>query len=320
MIKRPKFSIIVPVYNVEKYLSICIESLINQTLKDIEIICVNDGSTDSSLNILWEYEEIDHRIKILDKVNGGLSSARNAGLNIAEGEYILFVDSDDYLETNTCDRLYMEMLQESADIVVFGTQIFPSYISSPYIEWLWNNLRVETKKYEKNTIQALFCERASKPFVWNECYKRELLKKNEIKFDEDIRYGEDMLFLFMVFPRAHKVVYIEDKLYCYRCAREGSLMDQANSNSEWKIEMHMLIVEKILKDWKINNFIDKAKDELYYWCLEFMVYDLEEMDLSDDFRKKSARRIFDLFKNYGLKFSVIKKKNSIMEQKLERLM
>lgn len=98
MKNQPKVSIIVPVYNVEKYLAKCLDSLVNQTLKDIEIICINDGSTDNSLEILNTYAQKDSRITIIDKKNEGVSAARNTGLNISKGEYIMFVDSDDYLE------------------------------------------------------------------------------------------------------------------------------------------------------------------------------------------------------------------------------
>lgn len=127
MIKEPKFSIIIPVYNVENYLSECLDSVIKQTIMDLEIICVNDGTKDHSREILEEYQKQDARIQIIDKVNGGLSSARNAGLAAATGEYILFLDSDDYLEQSACERILYEILEHHPDIIVFGTHIFPYY-------------------------------------------------------------------------------------------------------------------------------------------------------------------------------------------------
>ena len=108
MIKEPKFSIIIPVYNVENYLSECLDSVIKQTIMDLEIICVNDGTKDHSREILEEYQKQDARIQIIDKVNGGLSSARNAGLAAATGEYILFLDSDDYLNSPPVSVFYMK--------------------------------------------------------------------------------------------------------------------------------------------------------------------------------------------------------------------
>ena len=114
----PAVSIIVPVYNVEKYLRECLESIINQTFQDIEIICVNDGSTDNSRKILTEYAQTDSRIKITDKENGGLSSARNAGLKIAQGEFISFIDSDDWVDKTMIEKLYNNIRALNTDISI----------------------------------------------------------------------------------------------------------------------------------------------------------------------------------------------------------
>src|SRR4051812_9727086 len=124
---KPKISIIVPVYNVEKYLSRCLDSLLTQTLTDIEVIAINDGSTDSSLNILINYREMDNRLKIIDQLNGGVSSARNAGIKAANGNYIGFVDPDDWIDNEMYENLYQMVQTEQADIVMcsyireFGT-------------------------------------------------------------------------------------------------------------------------------------------------------------------------------------------------------
>ena len=115
-----KISIIVPVYNVEKYLKECLDSLINQTLEDIEIICINDGSTDNSLAILEEYQKKDSRIKVFSQRNQGVSAARNLGIEKATGEYLTFLDSDDRLELNTCEILYKETIAKNSDFLFFG--------------------------------------------------------------------------------------------------------------------------------------------------------------------------------------------------------
>ena len=310
MDKNPKFSIII---------SFCMESVTHQTLKDIEIICVNDGSTDSSLFILEEYAKLDDRIKIIDKYNGGLSSARNVGLDEAEGDFILFVDSDDCLEKNACARLYMEILQQNADVIVFGTSIFPWGISSEQSKWFQDVLSVETKCYTENTIQALFREKASKPFVWNECYRREMLEKYHLRFDESQLYGEDMLFLFMLFPRISKVVYVQDKLYQYRCGREGSLMDHAGRNVEYKLKMHMKIVESILSDWHENGYIELEMDSLYSWCLDFILVDLAEAPLSDSDKKEMAVQLKSIMDKYHLHFKKKKQRFRYLERQLNRL-
>ena len=114
----PKVSVIIPVYNVEKYLSECLDSVVNQTLKDIEIICVNDGSPDGSAEILEEYAQKDNRIKVITQENRGVSEARNSGLKIASGEYIAFLDSDDYIDLKFFEQLYKRGIESNSDVVV----------------------------------------------------------------------------------------------------------------------------------------------------------------------------------------------------------
>lgn len=301
MYKNPKFSIIVPVYNVRNYLGLCIESLINQTLKDIEIICVNDGSTDDSLDILQEYAKKDYRIKICDKLNGGSSSARNLGLDIAEGEFILFVDSDDILEKEACDRLYMEILQSGADVIVFGAKVFPQYVAHKHA-WLWDNLHVNLKHYSGNCIEALFNEKSSKPFIWNKCYRRSIIEENHLRFDEQISLGEDNLFLFELFPKTQQIVYIPDQLYKYRCERSGSLMDKSIRELEWRMNMHLSIIDKILEEWKKYKIIEQYNDDLYKWIICFIANDLESIPLDKTKKKEVANRTMELIKKYGVIF------------------
>lgn len=320
MEKHPKFSIIVPVYNVRNYLGICIESLVNQTLKDIEIICINDGSTDDSLNILQEYAKKDYRIKICDKLNGGSSSARNLGLDIAEGDFILFVDSDDILEKNACDRLYMEILQTGADIVVFGAKIFPQYVANRHA-WLWDNLHVNLMHYTGNCVDALFKENSSKPFIWNKCYRQSIIKRNYIHFDEELSLGEDNLFLFEIFPKVDQVVYIPDQLYNYRCERKDSLMDKSVHELEWRMSMHLSVVEKIICAWESNKIIEQYNNDLCSWIIRFMADDLSNISLSVTMKKTIAQRTLDLLKNHGLKLQNGNIPNSVKdaEYKIRKL-
>ena len=120
---RPKVSIIVPIYNSEKFMDKCINSILNQTLKEIEIILVNDGSTDRSEFICKKYENIDNRIKLISKKNGGVSSSRNYGVSIANGEFITFVDSDDFIEIDMCEKLYTAAIENHCDIVMNGIKL-----------------------------------------------------------------------------------------------------------------------------------------------------------------------------------------------------
>ena len=253
--KGPKISVIVPVYNVSEYISRCIDSIVFQNLFDIEIIFVNDGSKDNSREIIEKYQQNDSRIIILDKENGGLSSARNYGLKYAKGEYILFVDSDDYLELNTCERVYIEHLENNADIIVFGAKVFPEYNVD---EWVRNNLSVRTVYYDTNVQKVLFWEKGAHPYVWRNCYKREFLERLNIFFDEEVKFAEDILFQFQVFPFAKNIAFIEDKLYNYRISRPGSLMSTYNRNEEEKLSYHIIITKKISDYWIDNNLDRKS--------------------------------------------------------------
>lgn len=285
MNRYPKFSIIVPVYNVEKYLSYCLQSIINQTIKDLEIICVNDGSTDNSLSILEQYAKWDRRIQIINQVNSGSSVARNKGLESASGEYILFVDSDDLLASNACERLYMEILQTQADVVVFGASIFP-WIQEKDNGWLYEYLKIELKDYKQDSINAFFKERASKPFIWNKCYRRTLIDNNNIYFDKDLKLGEDSLFLFNLFPLIDRIIYIPDQLYSYRCERNGSLMDINSKDIEKKLYSHLELIKKVICLWEKNDYIKGNENEMYCWGLDLIVNEIDNPTLDRKAREK----------------------------------
>lgn len=295
---NPFFSVIIPVYNVGKYLEECLESLLNQTLENIEIICINDGSTDNSLSILYEYRKKDKRVIVVNKSNGGVSSARNIGLRIARGEYIVFVDADDIAEKRLCERVWEEEKNTGGGIVVFGANIFPLKTVDNE-RWLIDTLEVKETVYDVNCEKALFKEKCSKPFLWNKCYKRDLIIKNSIWFHEDISLGEDNLFQFMVFPKADKVVFIKDVLYNYRCMRENSAMDRMRRNSEWKIQMHMLIMENVFMSWLGYGILDKYANELYTWCYYFVVREIEISSLPVEKKYKLLKSVETSMKQYG---------------------
>lgn len=299
MNKNPKFSIIVPVYNVEKYLSNCIQSLIGQTLYDIEIICIDDGSTDGSLGILKQYAALDDRMVVIAKKNAGVAAARNAGIERAEGDYILFVDSDDCLEPEACDRLYMEVLQTNADIVKFGTKIFPINTDVD-VSWVYDAVSVRQVNYHKHSLDALFDERSSKPFIWNGCYKSTLFKKNGLKFDEDMIFAEDMLFLFDAFPMAKEISYIPDLLYNYRAERKDSHMGKASKQVERKLDWHIIVIKKVFLKWKKENYLRKYKSKLASWALNYFYWNLISDDLDIESRARLSKEFVDIMEEYDV--------------------
>lgn len=291
-----KVSVIVPVYNVEKYLSACLNSCVNQTLNDTEFICVNDGSTDSSLDILGKFASVDHRIKIINKPNGGLSSARNAGLREACGEFIMFLDSDDFLAPTACERVWCETLEAPTDIIIFGTNIFPDMPRAS--NWYYNVLDVRTHRYTRFTPRVLFGEPSAKPFVWRQAFRHKLLVENELKFDEYIKYGEDIVFQMKTFPHGINFSFIADKLYFYRWYREGSLMQSFRFDLDQKISQHLKLVNWISVYWRDQGWLKKYGTEYTQWMLEFLVPDIRNKDVK--FASEHLAQLKNILADYSL--------------------
>lgn len=292
-----KVSIIVPVYNVEKYLSACLTSCLNQTLYDIEIICVNDGSTDSSLNILQKFSEADNRIVIVDKENGGLSSARNAGIKVACGNIIMFLDSDDYLSPTACERIWRETLEAPTDIIIFGTNIFP-LVPEPD-NWLRRVLTVKTHRYNKFTPKVLFDEPSAKPFVWRQAFAKKLFYENKLFFNEDVKYGEDMVFQLEMFPHAESFAFISDALYNYRWYREGSLMSSLREDIDQRIAQHLSFVEIITEYWEKQGWLELYGKEYMEWLLSFLVVDIKNKAVQKE--NEHFERLNEILTKYRLK-------------------
>lgn len=217
---KTKISVIVPVYNVEKYVSECLDSLINQTFKEFEIICVNDGSTDNSLSILKLYAEKDNRIKIINQANGGLSAARNSGLDMAQGKYVYFLDSDDFIVGDALEKLYDISEKENLDILYFGVN---NYFEDKVTEdnYFCNDTYYDRKQFfssavsgeelfERFLIENMFV--CCVPFQF---IRTEFLKNTGIRFKEKMLH-EDELFSPQLIVEAKRTMVIEDKFYMRR--------------------------------------------------------------------------------------------------------
>lgn len=273
----PIFSIVIPIYNVEKYVSYCIDSVRRQSFRDIEILCVDDGSFDRSSQIADLHASLDSRVRVIHKTNGGLSSARNAGIAEASGDYIVFVDSDDYLEKNACAILYEKFLQGRFDIVTFGANCIPTVDSYP---WLANCLSPRDATYAGFSSDLLFKEN-SRPYAWRTAVRRTFLIENNLLFNEAIRFGEDQVFHFEAYPLANNTALISDKLYNYRVLRSGSLMGDFAQDVKTRVFEHLRIVEAILKAWASRGFLDLCPLELLDWILDFLFVDIHQMPQED---------------------------------------
>lgn len=288
-------SVIIPVYNAERYLKGCLDSVLNQTYKNIEVICVNDGSTDRSLDILNLYQKRDARLKVISQKNAGPSAARNCALDHATGDYISFVDADDILQYNAYEILVECANQEQNwDIVMFGGNVIGE--GNDYISY---KLNAEFKQYvacEPNEV--IFSEKTARPFLWLHFIKRELIEKpTKLRFDESLNLGEDQIFQFGYVPRAKNVMVIDQKLYNYRIEKNASLMNLYNNQRIKKTNCHFMIVEKVVEEWKKIGHFDLYKDALYDWAINFIYYTVFEFP--SEFKKEYAERFIAMCDKFG---------------------
>ena len=249
--QQPKVSIIVPVYGVELYLDRCLQSLLRQTLKDIEIILVDDGSPDRCPQMCDVYALKDCRIKVIHKNNSGLGEARNSGLEIATGEYIAFVDSDDYVENNMYECLYDIATNEKCDIVYSG---FKKETGKDKFIQVSETLKFI--KYENNEVKKLIPDFiAAAPYekqeyiyemsVWHSIYKSDIIFNNNIRFVTEREYAsEDIIFQVDMLSNASCVAFIPDVLYIY-CFNSASLTKTLNLDKYQKLKnLYNLLLNK----------------------------------------------------------------------------
>lgn len=292
-----KISVIIPIYNVEQYLGTCLGSCAEQTLNDVEFICINDGSTDRSLEIIKTFAEKDHRFRIIDKENGGVSAARNTGLDAAMGEYIMFLDADDYLEPNACERVWLEKLEAPTDIVVFSSNIFPR--NPQPIPWYYSVLTCPTRRYWEYSTSVLFGEPSTRPFIWHQAFRKEILDENNIRFPENLEQGEDQAFLFMVYPHATNFCFIQDYLYNYRWYRENSAMWKFSKDKDMdlRVTKHMDMIEVITEYWHNKGWLESDGLEYFQWVLDFVVMDMHNKKTKNS--KEHFQRLKDLIAKYN---------------------
>lgn len=211
----PKVSIIMPIYNVEQYLEQCLDSCINQTLEDIEIICVNDGSPDNSMQILENYSKKDLRIKIINQENQGISETRNNGFKFASGDYILFLDSDDWLKENACEVAYNQAIKNNNDFVYFSHLVYSESTGkykeiniTKFAEKLKDEKQINLKKVKN--VNYIY-----NAYVWNKLYKRQWLINSNITFING-KGEEDLPYTISVYLNSSSMSYIIEPLYIYR--------------------------------------------------------------------------------------------------------
>ncbi|MPQ42294.1 glycosyltransferase [Clostridium tarantellae] len=265
-----KVSVIVPVYNVEKFLRRCMDSLISQAFKDIEIIAINDGSTDKSLEILREYEEIDSRVKVIDKENSGVSKCRNIGIDVSKGEYIMFVDSDDWIDTDMIENMYYKALEEKADLIMCTyTREFINHSKERVIKL------PSTKIYDDEEVKKELLRKLVGPInkelaspdqldvlgtIWGKLYKTENIKSNKLVFIDLAVIGsaEDTLFNIYTFNCLKKVVFINRPMYHYWKGNSESITSKYNPNLKEQRKAFFKYIDNFIKENRLGSEFEKA--------------------------------------------------------------
>ena len=255
MIAKPKISVIIPVYNVEKYLCECLDSVINQSLKEIEIICVDDGSTDSSLSILNEYKRRDNRVIVLHQENLGAGVARNKGLKIARGEYLSFLDADDFFKKDMLMTSYSKGIECDADIVMFRHERYDDSASRFYeLPHMMNH-----NKFPKKDIFSVSEMKNNFYFdiygwTWDKIFRREFIDSNKLSF-QNTKIFNDMFFTYSALVLTKRISFINEILLTQRVNRKGSITKSVQNNWNCVIEAlsavrNFLYFNNLYRQWK----------------------------------------------------------------------
>ena len=325
-------SVVIPVFNTELYLSTCLDSVLNQTLKNIEIICIDDGSTDNSLQILKNYQKKDKRIKIISKNNEGQGIARNIGINEAIGEYIAFVDSDDFIKEDMLEKLYKSCISNDLDMVMCKVASY-NELTCEINDSLWYySLGVfndfEKKVFSHKDTMDFTCEISVTPY--NKLYKNSLIKKHDIKFAENLIF-EDEVFFYDVYLKAKRVSIVDETLYYYRMNREGSTVDNAEDKDYSDIvSIFKLIIEKFKEtnsweDYKVyvsNRFIHlmlwrysqtskKFKKNFFYQLKQLLIELLDDEEIKNNLSLKVKHRVDLLIYSINYKDFIINDKRKL---------
>lgn len=281
---QPKLSIIVPVYNVEDHLEKCLDSLVNQTFKDIEIIVVNDESPDNSHEIIDKFaKDFPNIIKPFFKSNGGIAETRNFGLSKVQGEYFGFVDSDDYIELDMFEKMYDKAIENNSDIVVSnflweyptGKKKSKEMLEGPYYN-------------SREMIVNLFAT------LWNKIYKTELIREIGLTFPQGLRY-EDASFLYRLAPHINQISFVDDYMVHY--VQHSTSITHTHNH---RVKDMIFVFDGIIKYYKNNDFYDKHEQELEYIFIKFFLGNsfLRTVQIKDKFdRNNTLKNSFDLLNN-----------------------
>lgn len=301
----PKVSVIVPVYNAEKYLSQCVDSILAQTLNDIEIILVDDGSTDSSANMCDDYQKRDSRVKVIHKSNGRAAAARNAGMNIAQGDYIAFVDSDDWISPD----MYEKMLEIGAEVCLCDYIRFQNDKNFPFTQPNIQNGLYDKTQIRQEIYPHLVMDGVEFPITisnWAMLIKRDIIIKNNLSYREDILISEDAPFGSEVLYCANTFAYLKEQYFYHYRITEGSA---SKTYKSWWWDSSLKINEEV-EDFFGNctdyDFTQQIKSNMFYLARAEIYYILNNKSISRQEQNKKIRevmnhpRVIRMMKDYDI--------------------
>lgn len=285
-------SVIIPVFNAEKYLSQCLDSIVNQTLTNIEIICVDDGSTDTSFQILKEYEEKDSRVIVLSKSNAGAGTARNEGLKIAKGKYLSFLDADDFFERNMLECAYGKAEQDNADICIFESDLCDVVTKNrTYCDWSFKReffpKSMPFAPNEGEIRENIF--RMFTGWAWDKLFRREFIENHEIKF-QNLRTTNDMFFVYFALIKAERITVCPGVFAHQRINNKKSLSNTRELSWNCFYQALLYLKSRMSDDGQLRLFWKAYVN----WALNLSLWHLNH--ISD----REALKIFKLLKYEGL--------------------
>lgn len=293
-----KISVIMPVYNASEYLDMAIDSLIKQNFKDIEIICVDDGSTDQSLNILLQYQKRDERIKVLKQENQYAGVARNLGMSVAQGKYLAFLDADDYFKADMLQKAYKCAEEEQADIVVFGGEKFRQDIKNtePFSALLREDLLPEmTRNSFENTVKMDNLLSFTNPAPWNKLFRKDFVEKHQLKFQACKRFN-DAYFVVLAVVLAEKIGIVHENLVLYRTGNEKSLQGSNDESPLQFVDVFTDIKNKLIE----LNLYDQIRTCFRRISLSTCIYTLESLTNAKAFEQLYEEMKNNLFRRFDI--------------------
>lgn len=301
----PAVSVIIPIYNIESFLPRCLDSLSRQTLSEIEILCVDDGSVDTSRQIVEQYKQRDSRIHLLLQKHQGVSKARNTGIHHARGKYISFIDGDDWCEPIMLETMWKKAEESQCDLVVSSAQVH--FLSQNFMD-LWRRrslkaaLDVETFSWQSNSTPAAIwrCleQPGSWPFVWNKLILKELLIDNDLEFAPELSLGEDGALIQLIFQYVKRIEFISEPLYHYRYQRKASATERLITKRSIRFEHHCKVIVLQLYHFSQRNILKENGTFILRWVIQFLYADF--LMLPEQMQKKASFRLNELFQTYDM--------------------